>query len=162
MSHTEKKEQSVLWLSFYAGLLFAAAEFVFSIFSGSQSALMDAVYDASELVFIVFILFLTPLFYKPISEKYPYGFFQIESIILMIKGVMMLSVTFSVSADIIGKGGGVSGGSGHLQRVDLLGDETEEPRSILAHYPSRAAGVEAGHMLQLRSVPGLFCLLFFG
>lgn len=23
MSHTEKKEQSVLWLSFYAGLLFA-------------------------------------------------------------------------------------------------------------------------------------------
>lgn len=174
MSHTEKKEQSVLWLSFYAGLLFAAAEFVFSIFSGSQSALMDAVYDASELVFIVFILFLTPLFYKPISEKYPYGFFQIESIILMIKGVMMLSVTFSVSADIIGKalsggnhvnataGGGVSGGSGHLQRVDLLGDETEEPRSILAHYPSRAAGVEAGHMLQLRSVPGLFALLFFG
>ena len=109
MSHTEKKEQSVLWLSFYAGLLFAAAEFVFSIFSGSQSALMDAVYDASELVFIVFILFLTPLFYKPISEKYPYGFFQIESIILMIKGVMMLSVTFSVSADIIGKA--LSGGN---------------------------------------------------
>ena len=45
MSHTEKKEQSVLWLSFYAGLLFAAAEFVFSIFSGSQSALMDAECD---------------------------------------------------------------------------------------------------------------------
>lgn len=78
MSHTEKKEQSVLWLSFYAGLLFAAAEFVFSIFSGSQSALMDAVYDASELVFIVFILFLTPLFYKPISENIPTAFSKLS------------------------------------------------------------------------------------
>lgn len=105
----EKKEKRILWISFSAGLLFAAAEFVFSIFSNSQSALMDAVYDASELVFIVFILFLTPLFYKPISEKHPYGFFQIESIILLVKGVMMLSVTFTVSADIIGKA--LSGGN---------------------------------------------------
>ena len=47
MTIAEKREKQVLWVSFYAGLLFAAAEFVFSIFNGSQSALMDAVYDAS-------------------------------------------------------------------------------------------------------------------
>lgn len=104
-----KAEQGVLWLSFYAGLLFAVIEFIFSIFSNSQSALMDAVYDASELVFIAFTLFLTPLFHRPISEKYPYGFFQVESIILIIKGVMMLSVTVGLSADIIGKA--LSGGN---------------------------------------------------
>jgi predicted Co/Zn/Cd cation transporter (cation efflux family) len=109
-AHAETKaEQGVLWLSFYAGLLFAVIEFIFSIFSNSQSALMDAVYDASELVFIAFTLFLTPLFHKPISEKYPYGFFQVESIVLIIKGVMMLSVTVGLSADIIGKA--LSGGN---------------------------------------------------
>ncbi len=105
----EQKEKRILWLSFYAGLGFAVTEFIFAIFSGSQSALMDAVYDASELIFIVFILFLTPLFHKPINEKHPYGYFQIESIILIIKGFMMLSVTFSVSADVIGKA--LSGGN---------------------------------------------------
>lgn len=105
----EQKEKRILWLSFYAGLGFAVTEFIFAIFSGSQSALMDAVYDASELIFIVFILFLTPLFHKPISEKHPYGYFQIESIILIIKGFMMLSVTLSVSADVIGQA--LSGGN---------------------------------------------------
>lgn len=101
MTLTEKRERRVLWVSFGAGLLFAAAEFIFSIFSGSQSALMDAVYDASELIFIVFILILIPLFHRPISEQHPYGFTQLESLILIIKSVMMLSVTFGLSADII-------------------------------------------------------------
>lgn len=97
----EKKEKRILLLSFGAGLLFALAEFIFAIYSHSQSALMDAAYDASELVFIVLILFLTPLFHMPISEKRPYGYFQIESIFILIKGIAMLSVTFGLSANVI-------------------------------------------------------------
>ena len=61
----------------------------------------DAVYDASELVFIALLLFLTPLFHKPVSEKHPYGYFQLESIFVIIKGVMMLSVTMGVSAEVL-------------------------------------------------------------
>lgn len=97
----EKREKQILMISFVSGLLFAIIEFVFAIYSHSQSALTDAVYDASELVFIALLLFLTPLFYKPVSEKHPYGYFQIESIFVIIKGVMMLSVTMSVSIEII-------------------------------------------------------------
>ena len=82
---SEKNERDILLISFGAGVLFAIAEFIFSIFSHSQSALMDAAYDASELIIIVLTLFLTPLFHKPISEKRPYGFFQVESIFLTIK-----------------------------------------------------------------------------
>ena len=48
---TEKKEKQILMMSFFSGLLFAIAEFIFSIYSHSQSALTDAVYDASELIF---------------------------------------------------------------------------------------------------------------
>ncbi|WP_297719907.1 cation transporter [Intestinimonas sp.] len=98
---TEKREKQVLLLSFFAGLAFAVAEFIFSIYSHSQSALTDAVYDLSELVFIALLLFLTPLFHRPVSEKHPYGYFQVESIFVIIKGVMMLSVTVSVSASVI-------------------------------------------------------------
>lgn len=94
-------EKHILWISFFAGLLCAISEFIFAIYSHSQSALTDGVYDASELIFIALILFLTPLFHKPISEKHPYGYYQVESIFLIIKGFMMLSVTFGVSAEII-------------------------------------------------------------
>ena len=76
----EKREKQILRLSFFSELLFAAVEYIFSIYSHSQSALTDAVYDASELVFIALLLFLTPLFHKPVSEKHPYGYFQVESI----------------------------------------------------------------------------------
>lgn len=81
----EKREKQILRLSFFSGLLFAAVEYIFSIYSHSQSALTDAVYDASELVFIALLLFLTPLFHKPVSEKHPYGYFQVESIFVIIK-----------------------------------------------------------------------------
>lgn len=98
----EKREKQILLTSFFAGLAFALAEFVFSVYSHSQSALTDAVYDASELVFIALLLFLTPLFHKPLSEKHPYGYFQLESIFVIVKGVMMLSVTMGVSLEVLG------------------------------------------------------------
>ena len=97
----EKRERQILLMSFISGLIFAVIEFIFSIYSHSQSALTDAVYDASELIFIALLLFLTPLFYKPVSEKHPYGYYQIESILLIIKGVMMLSVSMGISIEII-------------------------------------------------------------
>ena len=97
----EKREKKILLLSFSAGLLFAIAELIFAIFSHSKSSLTDAVYDSSELVFIALMLFLTPLFYKPVSEKHPYGYYQIETIFLIIKNVMLLSVTAGVLASVI-------------------------------------------------------------
>ncbi len=98
---SERKEKTILRLSFAAGLAFALVELIFAIYSHSQSALTDAVYDASELVFIALLLFLTPLFHKPVSEKHPYGYFQVESIFLIVKGVMMLSVTLGVVVEVI-------------------------------------------------------------
>lgn len=98
---SERREKRILLLSFFAGLAFAIVEFIFSILSHSQSVLMDAVYDGTELVFIALILFLTPLFHKPVSEKHPYGYFQVESIFIIIKGFMMISVSVSASVEII-------------------------------------------------------------
>ncbi len=119
----EKMEKRILWISFWAGLLFAVAELIFAIYSHSQSALTDAVYDCAELVFIALILFLTPLFHKPISEKYPYGFYQVETIFLLIKGVMMSSVTVSIAAQVVESalsgGNMVDGGEVSLFQLSL-------------------------------------------
>ncbi len=109
MSHHLKKsseellEKRILLLSFLSGVGFVIVELIYAIYSHSQSTLMDALYDASELVFIIFLLFLTPLFHKPISEKHPYGFFQIESFFILIKNTMMISVTGSVLTSVIEK-----------------------------------------------------------
>ena len=44
---TEKREKLILKMSFFSGLLFAITEFIFAIYSHSQSSLTDAVYDTA-------------------------------------------------------------------------------------------------------------------
>lgn len=105
----ENTEKLILLISFLAGLLFAIIEFIFAYHSHSQSALMDAVYDSSELVFIVLIIFLTPLFHKPVTEKRPYGFYQLEPICIIVKGLMLLSVSFTVAISVVDKA--INGGN---------------------------------------------------
>lgn len=109
MSHKSRKiseeamEKRILLLSFLSGVCFVIAELIYAVYSHSQSTLMDALYDASELVFIILFLFLTPLLHKPISEKHPYGFFQLESFFILVKNIMMISVTASVLTGVVEK-----------------------------------------------------------
>lgn len=67
-----------------------------SLWSNSQAILMDAVFDAAELIVIGLSLFLTPLFYQPVSEKKPYGYSQFESVFIIVKGFMLISVTIGL------------------------------------------------------------------
>lgn len=99
----EQLEKRILLLSLFSGLFFVIAELVYAVYSHSQSTLTDALYDFSEMVFIVLLLFLTPLFHQPVSEKHPYGFFQLESFFLLIKNIMLISVTASVLTGVVEK-----------------------------------------------------------
>lgn len=101
MLRNEKIEKKILWLSLGTGILFVILEFFMAIYTRSQSVLMDAAFDASELLLIGLTLSLMPLFHRPISEKFPFGYSQLESILVIIKGFMMLSVTFGLSAKSI-------------------------------------------------------------
>ena len=103
MNNSEKTEKVLLWTSFVVASLIAIAEILIAIRTGSQAVLFDAMYDSSELIVVVFTLFLTPLFYKPISEKHPFGFGQIESFVILIKAFMLLSVTVGLSVQTIEK-----------------------------------------------------------
>lgn len=114
MQKQQKIEKKILLLSLWTGILFVVFEFLIAIYTSSQSVLMDAAYDASELLMIGLTLFLMPLFHRPISEKHPFGYAQIESILVIVKGFMMFSVTLGLSAKsvevVLAGGNQVDGG----------------------------------------------------
>lgn len=91
-----KIEKQILMISFIAGLILAITELILALITHSQSVLMDGVYDTIELVLIIGTLFLTPLFYGNITEKRPFGYGQIESFYVILKGFMMISVTLGL------------------------------------------------------------------
>ena len=92
----EKQEQIVMRISFWSGVLFALAELIMSIFSKSQSVLADTVYDSTELIVIGLTIYIIPLFYKPVTEKHPFGYAQLESIVILLKGFMFIAVMLAL------------------------------------------------------------------
>ena len=96
MNEKQKQEKIILKISLYAGIAFVVVELFMSLWSNSQAILMDAVFDAAELIVIGLSLFLTPFFYRPVSEKKPYGYSQFESVFIVVKGFMLISVTLGL------------------------------------------------------------------
>lgn len=88
-----KLEKRALAISMYGGILFVIIEFVMAIFTTSQSILMDSVYDAAELIMVIASLRIIPLLYRPTTEKHPFGYSQVETIFITIKGSMLTAVT---------------------------------------------------------------------
>ncbi|MDD3339026.1 MAG: cation transporter [Lachnospiraceae bacterium] len=89
----QKKERTALEISLLGSALFVILEMVMAIVTSSQALILDAVYDSAELIMILFSLMLVPLLYKPSNEKRPFGYMQVESLFLVIKGGLILSVT---------------------------------------------------------------------
>lgn len=56
----------------------------------SHSLLTDCLFDAADLVMIGPFLVLVPLLYKPVTEKHPYGYAQVESLFLLVNIVPCL------------------------------------------------------------------------
>ena len=87
-----KAEKKVLNISFAGSVAFLVAEVFFAIFTGSKAVLMDCVYDIADLAMIGPFMLLVPLLYKKETEKRPFGFSQIESLFVLIKYMILLSL----------------------------------------------------------------------
>ena len=95
MDTTDKKlktERKILNLSLTGSIIFLLAEIFFAIYTGSKAVLMDCVYDIADLVMIGPFIVLVPLLYKPMTERKPYGFAQVESLFVLIKYCILLGV----------------------------------------------------------------------
>lgn len=88
----QKDEQKALQISMLGSTVFVVLELIMAIVSSSQSVLMDSIYDSVELIMVLVSLLLVPLFYKSSNEKRPFGYQQVESVFVVIKGVTMVSV----------------------------------------------------------------------
>lgn len=88
-------------VSLYANLFFVVVELVMAVYTGSQAVLLDAVYDGIEFFMLLPSIFLIPLLYKPANEKRPFGYMQLETIFLVVKGITMTAVTIGLIANNI-------------------------------------------------------------
>lgn len=93
---TQKKEKTAMSVSLYGNMFFVVLEILMAIYTSSQAVLLDAVYDGVEFVMLLPSIFLIPLLYKPSNEKHPFGYMQIESMFVVIKGATMTAVTIGL------------------------------------------------------------------
>lgn len=98
----EKKEKRILKMSITTSAIFVVLELIFAVLGNSQAVLMDALYDSSEIIMMIISLNLIPLLYKPMTEKRPYGYAQLESLFILIKSLMILIATISLLTGSIG------------------------------------------------------------
>lgn len=98
---TPKKEKSLMSVSLYGNLLFVILELVMAVYTSSQAVLLDAVYDGIEFFMLLPSIFLIPLLYKPSNEKRPFGYMQLETIFVVVKGITMTAVTIGLIANNI-------------------------------------------------------------
>lgn len=90
---SSKKEMQAMYVSISGNLFFVFAELFMYIYTRSQAVLMDAVYDGVEFFMLLPSVFLIPYLYKPLNEKHPFGYTQMESLFVAIKGSTMIAVT---------------------------------------------------------------------
>ena len=92
----QKKEKSAMSVSLYGNIVFVIVELFMSVYTSSQAVLLDAVYDTVEFFMLLPSVFIIPLLYKPANENHPFGFLQLESMFVVIKGVAMTGVTLGL------------------------------------------------------------------
>lgn len=98
---SSKKEKKAMTFSLYGNLFFVILEIVMAIWTHSQAVLLDAVYDGLEFIMLLPSVFLIPLLYKPSTEKLPFGYMQVESMFVVVKGIAMTAVTVGLIASNI-------------------------------------------------------------
>ena len=94
----QKKERSALNISLIAGLVFALLEIIIALYTRSQAVLLDGFYDSVESVMILISIGIVPLLYRSSNEKRPFGYLQIESFFVVIKGFTMVAITIGLIA----------------------------------------------------------------
>ena len=88
----EEIEKRVLRLSFIGSCLLSGSEIIMALILRSYAVMMDGIFDSAELVMMGPFLVLVPLLYKPVNERHPYGYSQVESFFLIIKYSVLLTL----------------------------------------------------------------------
>ncbi len=88
-----KIEKKVMKLSLVGSILFILVEVFIAVYTHSHAVLMDCVYDLTDLLMLGPLYLLIPHLYKPVTERHPYGFAQVESLFIIIKTGILIFIT---------------------------------------------------------------------
>ncbi len=100
-SSNQKTEEKILRISFIISLMFTLTEVVMGFVLHSSTVTMDGVFDLADLILLGPFLILVPLLYKPVTEKHPYGYAQVEALFLIIKyGILLLITSLMIYENI--------------------------------------------------------------
>lgn len=94
-----KIEKIIMRLSLIGSILFMIAEGIMAYVTHSHSILIDCIFDVTDLIMVGPFLVLVPLLYKPVTEKRPYGFSQVESLFVVVKYSVLLAITVQLMWD---------------------------------------------------------------
>lgn len=86
-------EKNVMRVSLVGSILFLLAEIFIAIYTNSHAVLMDCVYDLTDMIMLVPFYLLIPQLYKPVTERHPYGYAQVESLFIIIKTGLLIFIT---------------------------------------------------------------------
>ena len=131
-----KIEKRVMKLSLVGSILFILVEVFIAIYTHSHAVLMDCVYDLTDLLMLGPLYLLIPHLYKPVTERHPYGFAQVESLFIIIKTGILIFITGQLILESIqdpgnlgtmvrtGEGAGITGVIMNKTTVDLFNPKT--------------------------------------
>ena len=91
-----KTENKILRLSLGGTVTFTVLEIIASFVLGSKTVMTDGIFDLFDLLLLLPMFILVPFLYKPVSEKKPYGFSQIESLLVLVKYIVLLIVVINM------------------------------------------------------------------
>lgn len=111
-----KIEKNVMRISLIGSIIFLIAEIVTAIFTHSHAVLMDCVYDLTDLMMLGPFYLLIPQLYKPVTERHPYGYAQVESLFIIIKTGILIFITCQLLVESIKM---IIGG-GHLVNAGVV------------------------------------------
>ena len=118
-----RMEKIIMQISALSGLAIGAMEFIMFLLTGSQAILIDGLYDWMGVVIILSYVFIQPLLYRPVSEKTPYGYAQIETVFVLVKCSILICMTVYIIFDnlkiLFGGAGGNQVDSGFIARFEL-------------------------------------------
>ena len=91
-----KMENKILKLSLTGTIIFTIVEVIAAVLLGSKTVIADGIFDLFDLMLLLPMFILVPFLYKPVSENKPYGFSQIESLLVLLKYTVLLVVVINM------------------------------------------------------------------
>ena len=137
-------EQIIMKISAMVGLAIGAMELIMFVMTGSQAILVDGLYDWMGVVIIISYIFIQPLLYRPVSEKTPYGYAQLETVFVLVKCSVLICMTVYIIFDnvnmLIGGRSSNEVDSGFIAKFELIVFAVCFGAFLLLKYYSKKVG----------------------